>query len=309
VGAGARLGDVYDALQDQDLTIPGGTCPSVGAAGLTLGGGPGILGRKHGVTCDHLIGAEVVLADGRILECDEAPRGGLVLGAPRAGAGNFGVVTTLLFQAMPAPKPELPPGVGVLARRRCHRGLATVGTDRTRRAGCEPEDHRERRRRPPARRRQSTARSLRSGAHAADLVEELAGRVGSEAISTTLTHMTHPQTPKFWAELGDAGRAAGGSSIADPTEQVCLCCKSEFFSRPLPGEAVGALLETFLEGWTSGESRELDFMPWGVPRIESAPTPAPSSIATSCSSSSTPLYWTPTHLRRTRMQPTRREGH
>src|SRR5512132_3580204 len=65
VGAGARLGEVYEALQDQDLTIPGGTCPSVGVAGLTLGGGLGILGRKYGVTADHLIGAEVVLADGR----------------------------------------------------------------------------------------------------------------------------------------------------------------------------------------------------------------------------------------------------
>jgi FAD/FMN-containing dehydrogenase len=64
VGAGARLGEVYDALQAHDLTIPGGTCPPVGVAGLTLGGGLGILGRKHGVTSDHLIGAEIVLADG-----------------------------------------------------------------------------------------------------------------------------------------------------------------------------------------------------------------------------------------------------
>jgi FAD/FMN-containing dehydrogenase len=71
VGAGARLGEVYAALQAHDLTIPGGTCPAVGVAGLTLGGGLGILGRRYGVTSDHLIGAEVVLADGRILRCDD----------------------------------------------------------------------------------------------------------------------------------------------------------------------------------------------------------------------------------------------
>ena len=65
VGAGARLGEVYEALEDHDLAIPGGTCPPVGVAGLTLGGGLGILGRKYGVTSDHLVGAEVVLADGR----------------------------------------------------------------------------------------------------------------------------------------------------------------------------------------------------------------------------------------------------
>src|SRR4029450_6257156 len=71
VGAGARLGEVYDALQDHGLAIPGGTCPTVGVAGLTLGGGLGILGRKYGATSDRLMGAEIVLADGSILWCDE----------------------------------------------------------------------------------------------------------------------------------------------------------------------------------------------------------------------------------------------
>ena len=94
VGAGARLGEVYEALQDHDLTIPGGTCPSVGVAGLTLGGGLGILGRKYGVTSDHLIGAEVVLADGRILQCDDHHEPDLFWALRGAGAGNFGVVTS-----------------------------------------------------------------------------------------------------------------------------------------------------------------------------------------------------------------------
>src|SRR5207247_5748984 len=71
VGAGVRLGALYDALQPHGLTIPAGCGPFVGIAGLTLGGGIGILGRRYGLTCDHLIQAEVVLADGRVVECDD----------------------------------------------------------------------------------------------------------------------------------------------------------------------------------------------------------------------------------------------
>lgn len=66
VGAGARLGEVYDALAEHGLTIPAGCGPSVGISGLTLGGGFGILGQKYGLTSDHLLEAQVVLADGHI---------------------------------------------------------------------------------------------------------------------------------------------------------------------------------------------------------------------------------------------------
>ena len=72
VGAGARLGGVYESLQVQGLAIPAGTCPLVGVAGLTLGGGLRILGRKYGVTSDHLIGAQIVLADGRLIDRSRA---------------------------------------------------------------------------------------------------------------------------------------------------------------------------------------------------------------------------------------------
>lgn len=70
VGAGARLGDVYDSLGEHGFTIPAGCGPSVGIAGLALGGGLGILGRKHGLTSDQMLAAQVVLADGRVVECD-----------------------------------------------------------------------------------------------------------------------------------------------------------------------------------------------------------------------------------------------
>src|SRR5437867_1529068 len=71
IGAGARLAQVYSALHASGRTLPAGCGPTVGIAGLTLGGGLGLLGRMHGLTCDRLVGAQVVLADGSVAECDD----------------------------------------------------------------------------------------------------------------------------------------------------------------------------------------------------------------------------------------------
>jgi FAD/FMN-containing dehydrogenase len=96
-------GDVYDALDRHGLTVPAGCGPTVGISGLTLGGGLGILGRKHGLTSDHMVGAQVVLADGRIVECDEHHEPDLFWALRGAGGCNFGVVTSLVFGTVPAP--------------------------------------------------------------------------------------------------------------------------------------------------------------------------------------------------------------
>jgi FAD/FMN-containing dehydrogenase len=77
-----------------------GDTASVGIGGLTLGGGLGYLVRKHGLTIDHLVGAEVVTADGRTLEGD-ADRHPDLFWAIRGGGGNFGIVTRLDFEAAP----------------------------------------------------------------------------------------------------------------------------------------------------------------------------------------------------------------
>jgi FAD/FMN-containing dehydrogenase len=103
VGAGAPTGRLAARLVEHGLAIPTGTCPSVGIAGLALGGGIGILGRAHGLTLDRLVGAQVVLADGSLVDCsvDELPD--LFWALRGAGAGNFGVVTSFGFDPLPAP--------------------------------------------------------------------------------------------------------------------------------------------------------------------------------------------------------------
>jgi FAD/FMN-containing dehydrogenase len=103
IGAGARLDQVYAALHRKGRTIPAGCGGTVGIAGLTLGGGIGLLGRTHGLTCDHLVGAQVVLAEGPVVECDRDRHPDLFWALRGAGGGQFGVVTSLTFDTMEEP--------------------------------------------------------------------------------------------------------------------------------------------------------------------------------------------------------------
>jgi FAD/FMN-containing dehydrogenase len=103
IGAGARLGQVYAALHAHGRTLPAGCGPTVGITGLTLGGGIGLLGRSYGLTCDRLVGAQVVLADGSVVECDHNHEPDLFWGLRGAGGGQFGVVTSLRFDTVPEP--------------------------------------------------------------------------------------------------------------------------------------------------------------------------------------------------------------
>ena len=103
IGAGARLIDVYAGLAASGVMIPAGSCPTVGIAGLTLGGGVGVVSRKYGLTIDSLRGATVVLADGRVVTCDERHEPDLFWALRGGGGGNFGVVTSFDFATHPAP--------------------------------------------------------------------------------------------------------------------------------------------------------------------------------------------------------------
>jgi FAD/FMN-containing dehydrogenase len=101
IGAGSTLGDVYQRLSQHGFTIPAGTCPTVGIAGLTLGGGYGMLSRKLGLTCDQLLSLQIVTANGRILNASAAENSDLFWACRGAGGGSFGVVTQLQFRLYP----------------------------------------------------------------------------------------------------------------------------------------------------------------------------------------------------------------
>src|SRR3954453_18078006 len=103
IGAGARLGTIYDALAAHGRAIAGGCGPEVGIAGLALGGGLGILGRRYGLTCDQIVAAEVVLADGRVVRCSDTEHPDLFWALRGSGGGQFGVVTRLTLRTVTAP--------------------------------------------------------------------------------------------------------------------------------------------------------------------------------------------------------------
>ncbi len=103
IGAGARLGGVYAELHRHGRTLPAGCGETVGIAGLTLGGGIGLLGRRYGLTCDRLVAARVVLADGRVVDCGPDAEPDLFWALRGAGGGQFGVVTSLTFDTVAEP--------------------------------------------------------------------------------------------------------------------------------------------------------------------------------------------------------------
>jgi FAD/FMN-containing dehydrogenase len=248
VGAGARLGAIYDALAAHGLTIAGGCGPTVGIAGLALGGGLGILGRRHGLTSDQVLAAEIVLADGRIAWADDE----LLWALRGAGGGEFGVVTALRLRTVPAPAattlhltwpvahaaalleawqewaPAAPDDLAASL-------LVTAGPDPARApvvhlfgamVGTEPQ--------------------------AAELVGQLGGRVGARPATSALAHGPWRETKR---RLAEDGPDEGG-------EDALLFSKSEFFRDPVPGDAAAALVEHLAGGRVAGEARTLDLSPW-----------------------------------------------
>jgi FAD/FMN-containing dehydrogenase len=236
VGAGTVLGDLYDALDAHGRTIAGGCGPTVGIAGLALGGGLGILGRRHGLTSDQLVAAQVVLADGSVVDCDEQRESDLFWALRGSGGGQFGVVCRLELRTLPAPRVTTLDLVWPLA----HAAAAIAAWQDW--APDAPDD---------------VAASLviagevhLFGAMAPghDL-EPFVARVGADPSSTSLRELPYREAKRHLAEHGPAEGPAGE-----------LYSKSEFFRGPLPADAIAALADHVV---APGPFRVLDLSPWG----------------------------------------------
>jgi FAD/FMN-containing dehydrogenase len=255
VGAGTRLGALYDALDRHGRTTAAGCGPTVGIAGLALGGGCGILGRRHGLTCDQVLAAEVALADGRVIFCDERRHAELLWALRGAGGLRFGVVTRLVLRTVPAPHatrfdlrwpepaavalvdawqrwaPDAPDGVAASL-------LVTAPADRER----------------PVVVRVFGAAVDADEAETLDLLDALVARAGAQPATASLEHLPYRETKRRLAEP-EPGPAA-------KPEPGRLFAKSHFFPAGLSAEAIGALIEHLARNRADGQSRELDFTPW-----------------------------------------------
>jgi FAD/FMN-containing dehydrogenase len=264
VGAGTRLGALYDALEDHGVTIPAGCGSSVGIAGLTLGGGIGMLGRKYGLTCDRLLGAEVVLADGRVVRCDEDAEEELFWALRGAGGGNFGVVTSLVFRTVPAPPTTVfhlawphAYAAGVVEAWQAWAPTAPDELDATLRLTAVGNGER-----PPLADLFGVVHG--SEPEAAELLDELVSRVGAEPAWASRRHLSYREAKRYLDGLEPVDdRAERTSPDHQAPQQGPIFSKSEFFRRPLPRDTITALVENLTQGLARGHSRDVSFLPWG----------------------------------------------
>jgi FAD/FMN-containing dehydrogenase len=262
IEAGATLGAIYARLEGEGRTIAAGSCPNVGIAGLTLGGGLGILGRTYGLTSDQLLEAQVVLADGRVVDCDAERYNDLFWALRGAGAGQFGVVTRLVFRTVPVREltcfrlgwplraanavleawqawaPEAPSELAASLL------LNTFGdVDRPHAVTL-------------------FGASLGTKSETASLVDQLAVRAGADPVSSSLEQLPYAAARHFLAEHAPGLEQPGTASDNEPPLNVVFN-KSEFFRKPLPRAAIAALVDHFAADRVHGQARELDLTPWG----------------------------------------------
>lgn len=112
LGAGTTLGQAYPELYKRALvTIPGGTCPPVGAGGHITGGGYGLLSRLHGITPDWVTAVDIVTIDhagnARVRRADKHNDADLLRACRGGGGGNFGIITNFYFDTLPKAPTEV----------------------------------------------------------------------------------------------------------------------------------------------------------------------------------------------------------
>lgn len=255
VGAGTRLGALDEALAAHGRALPAGCGRTVGIAGLALGGGLGLLGRKHGLTSDQLLGARVVLADGRVLDCDDEHDGDLFWALRGAGGGNFGVVTSLVFRTVAAPRStcirlEWPPAHAAAVVEAWQDWAPAAPDELDAELRLAVGDDRDRV--PTV---TLVGAMIGTETDAEPLLRELAARAGADPTARSVRSMPYVEVK----------RQLSGPDAAGPDELPHRpeFSKSEFFRRRLPRRAITALLDGLLDRRGSGQSRQVNLTPWG----------------------------------------------
>jgi len=195
----------------------------------------------------------VVLADGRILECDERHDPDLFWALRGAGGGILGVVTSLVVGTVPAPPATgfhlVWPHTAAASVIEAWQAWAPdeLAASLLVKAGCDAD-------RPPV----VNVFGAMLGAEPAtvELLDELVASAGHDPTSTDRVHASYREIKRYLVDLGD--QMEGGVSHGSPMEPGPVYSRSEFFRRPLPAGAIAALVDNLVSGRMPGESRALD---------------------------------------------------
>ncbi|SHG69423.1 FAD-binding oxidoreductase [Streptoalloteichus hindustanus] len=267
--AGAQLVDVYDRTLRENLAVPAGWCATVALGGLAQGGGIGLECRAHGLTVDHVLSATVVLADGRVVECDAERHPDLFWALRGGGGGNFGIVTEFTFRPVPVPRdvvsytlvwpwavaedvvdawqrwaPDAPDELAAVL----NVGMPDAAEGRQprlRAAGVwfgDPADL------PP-------------------LFDRLVERVGTEPADSTILPRSYRSALMTWFDCDGFSVAechtVGHNPLAKLSRYAFALARGNFVESVLPREGVRALLDAFDRGRCAGQARDLDLIAFG----------------------------------------------
>lgn len=253
-GPGLRMREFRRRLAEDGRTVSCGWCPDVGLGGAILGGGYGGLSRLYGLGSDHLVAAEVVLADGRTIWCDADREPDLFWALRGAGGGLLGVVTSFVLRTRPAV-----PATFFACRWPVRHAAEIIGSwlswapeapdEINAGAGLiGPYD--------PAEEPYVTVFGLSVGA-GTSFLDRFAPEPEHVDIrdlpAAAAAAVSYPESPDNLEVTGPPWGTSPGLRLS----------RSEFFDGSLTPGAVEALVDHVVTGRLAGQARELEFVPWG----------------------------------------------
>ncbi|MEV0731544.1 FAD-binding oxidoreductase [Polymorphospora sp. NPDC050346] len=260
VGPGTRIGDLAGQLAATGRLVPAGWCPTVGIVGAALGGGFGPFSRRYGLTCDHVVAADVVLADGRTVRADADRHPDLFWALRGAGGGQFGAVTSLVLRTRSAPAATMfaltwtfEHAATLVENWQRWAPVAddTVNAELVVAAGGLPG---------LAPLTVLFGVVLGGPERAEAVLRPFEDRIGAAPLRRTVTALTGREaTVHDWY----AGMPyAGPPPLAPGQRPGRRVVRSEFFDTPLPRTAIERLLDRLAADRVAGQYRELEFVPW-----------------------------------------------
>jgi hypothetical protein len=268
IGPGVLVGGLARRLADHDRVVPCGWCPTVGVTGAVLGGGYGPLSRLYGLGADHLLAAEVVLADGRTVRVDADHEPDLFWALRGAGGGHFGAVTSMVLRTRPAPAL-----VSFCVRWPYRQATAVIEAWQRWAPDAADEINAEVALTVPDSLDEEPSVTV-FGVVVGD-VSELTGFIDRiPGAETSLTPLTGRAAACHHTYAGEPAAEVPFDPPAPGERPGLRVTKSEFFDHPLPRDTIAGLVAGLVHARVEGQHRELEFVPWrgAIGRVSRAAT-------------------------------------